>query len=71
MEHQWNEIDIIIITVWSQKRVADIGTKLGMDDRGIVVRYSAAARDFSLLQHLQTGSGARPPSYSPRVKVNI
>jgi hypothetical protein len=50
----------------------------GLDDRGIVVRFQVAARGFSLLHSVQTGSEAHPASYQmgtegllPRdVKVN-
>jgi hypothetical protein len=34
-----------------------------LDGRGTEVRFSAGARDVSLLSSVQTGSGAHPASY--------
>jgi hypothetical protein len=34
-----------------------------MDDRGIVVRFTASARHLSLLKIVPTGSGAHSASY--------
>jgi hypothetical protein len=39
-----------------------IATRLGMKGRGVRVRFSAGARDFSLLHAVQTGSGAHTAS---------
>jgi hypothetical protein len=36
----------------------------GLDDRAIEVRSSAGAKDFSSSLCVQTGSGARPASYT-------
>jgi hypothetical protein len=36
----------------------------GLDDRKIVVGFPAGNRDISLLQNVQTGSGAHPAFYS-------
>jgi hypothetical protein len=40
-----------------------IATGCGLDDRGAGVRLPAGAGNFSLLHHIQTGSGAHPDSY--------
>jgi hypothetical protein len=37
---------------------------LWVDDRSSGVRFPAGAGDFSLLHHVQTGSGANPASFS-------
>jgi hypothetical protein len=42
---------------------AGIATGYGPDDRMIALRFSAGAKNFSLLHCVQTGSGAHPASY--------
>jgi hypothetical protein len=38
-------------------------SSVGLDDRGSTVRFPAGARNFSLHQSVQKGSGAHPASY--------
>jgi hypothetical protein len=40
-----------------------IATGYGLDDRGSEVRFPAGAGNFSVLHHVQTGSGAHPASF--------
>jgi hypothetical protein len=48
-----------------------IETGFGLDDRTIGVRFPAGAGYFSLLHHVQTGSGARPASYPVDTGVSL
>jgi hypothetical protein len=56
-----NSIIIIIIIII----ISSVGIATGYrrDDRGVGVRFSAGARNFSLLYKAQVGSGAHSTTY--------
>jgi hypothetical protein len=49
------------LQLWSLDSAVGIETSYGL--KGPEVRIPAAERDFSLVQDVQTGSGAHPASY--------
>jgi hypothetical protein len=51
----------------SQDAIGSTATRLQSDLSGIQIQ--AGARDFSLLQNVQKGSGTNPPSYSMHTSV--
>jgi hypothetical protein len=52
----------LCICIWDDSSVG-IALGYGLEDRGSKVRFPAGARNFSLHQRVQNGSGAHPASY--------
>ena len=57
-------IYVIKVYVWAGYRSHYTDCDTPLNAREIAVRLPTAATDFSLLQSVQTGSGAQPASYS-------
>jgi hypothetical protein len=50
-------------TLWSRHNVASMWLGYSLEEWGFVIWFPAGIRDFSLLQSIQTISGAHPASY--------
>jgi hypothetical protein len=57
------QMQTLLYTTIRQDSSIGIATGYGLESRGIEVRFSAGAGYFSLLQSVQTGSGAHPAAY--------
>jgi hypothetical protein len=58
------QMQTLLYTTIRQDSSIGIATGYRLDGRGIEVRFSAGAEDFSLLQSVQNDFGAHPAAYT-------